>query len=50
MLKTSKILSEYYKVQENEKNNNNKQTDYYVSNNSGKKRQLWIGLVLIEIT
>lgn len=38
MLKTSKILSEYYKVQENEKNSKNKQTEYYVANNSGKKK------------
>ena len=38
MLKTSKILSEYYKVQENEKNNKNKQTEYYVANNSGKRK------------
>ena len=28
MLKTSKILSEYYKVQENEKNSKNKQPEY----------------------
>ena len=38
MLKTSKILSEYYKVQENEKNSSNKVTEYYVANNSGKKK------------
>ena len=38
MLKTSKILSEYYKVQENEKNSSNKTTEYYVTNNSGKKK------------
>lgn len=38
MLKTSKILSEYYKVQENEKNNKNKQPEYYVANSSGKRK------------